>query len=191
MRFPPDTAPCRAAIEVEGSRTARRGLGLEVSAVGTMSSMKIKRKLLKLVAKQLPGAGMRVRLLRMCGYVIGEDVYIGEDFIIIDDLGESGSRLTIGDRASVSPRVTFVLHTQPNESRIVPYVNSHKGDVTLEPDVWIGTGSVILPNVTVGEGAVVGANSVVTRSVAPYTVVGGVPARKVKDVVVPWRTTGT
>jgi|WetSurMetagenome_2_1015567.scaffolds.fasta_scaffold128138_2 acetyltransferase-like isoleucine patch superfamily enzyme len=154
-------------------------------------STKLKRKLLKLTAKQLPGAGMRIKLLRLCGYVIGEQVYIGEDVIIIDDLGESQFNLRIGDRASISPRVTFVLHTQPNESRIAPYVDSHKGDIVLESDVWIGTGSVILPNVTIGEGAVVGANSVVTRSVPPYTVVGGLPAKKIKDVVVPWNQPGT
>ena len=103
--------------------------------------MKIKKKLLKLVAKQLPGNGLRIRLLRMCGYVIGQDVYIGEDFIIIDDLRESDFNLSLGDRASISPRVTFVLHTQPNESRIVPYVNSHKGSITIASDAWIGTGS--------------------------------------------------
>lgn len=149
--------------------------------------LRIKKKLLKLIAKQLPGCGLRIRLLRMCGYEIGESVYIGEDFIIIDDLDETQLRLAIGDRASISPRVTFVMHTQPNESRIVPYVNSHTGSIVIESDAWIGTGVVILPNVTIGEGAVVGANSVVTRSVAPYTVVGGVPARKIKDVNVPWK----
>ena len=150
--------------------------------------MKLKKKLLKLIAKQTPGAGLRIRLLRMCGYVIGNDVYIGEDFIIIDDLGDTQSKfnLSIGDRAAISPRVTFVLHTQPNESRIVPYVNSHKGSITIGPDAWIGTGAVILPNVTIGEGAVVGANSVVTKDVAPYTVVGGIPAHKIKEVIVPW-----
>ena len=147
---------------------------------------KIKKKLLKLIAKQLPGAGLRIGLLRMCGYVIGKDVYIGEDFIIIDDLGDGQFNLSIGDRTAVSPRVTFVLHTQPNESRTAPYVNSHKGSIAIGPDAWIGTGAVILPNVTVGEGAVVGANSVVTKDVAPYTVVGGVPAHKIKDVIVPW-----
>jgi acetyltransferase-like isoleucine patch superfamily enzyme len=146
----------------------------------------VKKKLLKLTAKQLPGAGARVKLLRMCGYEIGEQVYVGEDFIIIDDLDESVCRLRIGDRASIAPRVTFVLHTQPNESRIGPYVNSRKGSITLEPDVWIGTGVVILPDVTIGEGAVVGANSVVTANVAPYTVVCGAPARKIKNVDVPW-----
>lgn len=148
--------------------------------------MRIKKKLLKLIAKNLPGCGLRISLLRMCGYVIGDSVYIGEDFIIVDDLGENQFNLSIGDRAAISPRVTFVLHTQPNESRIVPYVNSHKGSITIDSDAWIGTGAVILPNVTVGEGAVVGANSVVTKNVAPYTVVGGVPAHKIKDVNVPW-----
>jgi len=148
--------------------------------------MKLKKKLLKLISKQLPGNGLRIRLLRMCGYVIGKDVYIGEDFIIIDDLGDGQFNLSIGDRVAVSPRVTFVLHTQPNESRIVPYVNSHKGSITIASDAWIGTGAVILPGLTIGEGAVVGANSVVTKSVPPYTVVGGVPAHKIKDVNVPW-----
>lgn len=148
--------------------------------------MKIKKKLLKLIAKNLPGCGLRIGLLRMCGYMIGEGVYIGEDFIIIDELGSEELHLCIGDRASISPRVTFVMHTKPNESRIAPYVNSHKGNITIEPDAWIGTGAVILPNVTIGEGAVVGANSVVTKSVPPYTVVGGIPAHKIKDVNVPW-----
>jgi len=150
--------------------------------------MRIKKKLLKLIAKQLPGAGLRIYLLRMCGYIIGDNVYIGEDFIIIDDLDDSDKRfnLCIGDRVAISPRVTFVMHTQPNESRIVPYVNSHKGSITIGADAWIGTGAVILPNVIIGEGAVVGANSVVTKDVAPYIVVGGIPAHKIKEVNVPW-----
>jgi maltose O-acetyltransferase len=152
---------------------------------------KIKKKLLKLVAKHLPGSGVRISLLRLCGYVIGQSVYIGEDIIIIDDWGETEFNLSIGDRASISPRVTFVLHTQPNESRIAPYVHSHKGSITVGADAWVGTGAVILPDVTVGEGAVVGANSVVTRDVAPYTVVGGVPAHHIKEVDVPWNHSET
>jgi len=156
--------------------------------MNNLKFVKIKKKLLKLIAKNLPGSGLRISLLRMCGYVIGDRVYLGEDFIIIDDLDDAEMKinLRIGDRAAISPRVTFVLHTQPNESRIAPYANSHKGSITIAPDAWIGTGAVILPDVTIGEGAVVGANSLVTKSVAPYTVVGGVPAHKIKQVNVPW-----
>jgi maltose O-acetyltransferase len=144
------------------------------------------KKLLKLVAKQIPGCGIRIRLLRICGYTIGKQVYIGEDIIIIDDFSASNFNLTIGDRASISPRVTFVLHTQPNDSRIVPYVNSRKDNIKIEADAWIGTGAVILPGITIGEGSVVGANSVVTKDVPPYTVVGGVPAHIIKRVITPW-----
>ena len=148
--------------------------------------LQIKKKFLKLIAKQIPGCNVRVRLLRMCRYEIGEKVYIGEDLLIIDDLDDSQLTLKIGDRSAVSPRVTFVMNSQPNDARIVPYVNSHKGPITIGSDAWIGTGAVILPNITIGDGAVVGANSVVIRDVPPYTIVGGVPAHHIKNVDVPW-----
>lgn len=46
--------------------------------------------------------------------------------------------------------------------------------------VWIGDGAVVMPGITIGPGAVIGANSVVTHNVAPYEVVGGVPARRIR-----------
>jgi len=52
--------------------------------------------------------------------------------------------------------------------------------VDIGHDVWIGHGAVIMPGVTVGNGAVVGANAVVTRDVAPYTIVAGVPAKPLR-----------
>ena len=48
-------------------------------------------------------------------------------------------------------------------------------------DVWIGRGAAILPGVNVGNGAVIGAGAVVSKDVAPYTIVGGVPARLIRD----------
>lgn len=51
----------------------------------------------------------------------------------------------------------------------------------IGPDVWIGHGATIQAGVTVGAGAVIGAGAVVTHDVAPYTIVGGVPAVKIKD----------
>lgn len=53
--------------------------------------------------------------------------------------------------------------------------------VTIGHDVWIGHGATVLPGVTVGDGAVIGAGAVVSRDVDPYTIVGGVPARKIRD----------
>ncbi|RIK88957.1 MAG: antibiotic acetyltransferase [Hyphomicrobiales bacterium] len=52
--------------------------------------------------------------------------------------------------------------------------------VVVGNDVWIGHGAVVMPGVTLGDGAVVGANAVVTHDVAPYTVVAGAPARPLR-----------
>ena len=56
-----------------------------------------------------------------------------------------------------------------------------KGDIVVGNDVWLGRDSLILPGVTIGDGAIVAARSVVPRDVAPYTVVGGDPARFLKQ----------
>lgn len=53
--------------------------------------------------------------------------------------------------------------------------------VTIGHDVWIGHGATVLPGVTVGNGAVIGAGAVVSKDVAPYTIVGGVPAKLIRE----------
>jgi phosphonate metabolism protein (transferase hexapeptide repeat family) len=53
--------------------------------------------------------------------------------------------------------------------------------VTIGHDVWIGHGAILQPGVTVGDGAVIGSGAVVTKDVAPYAIMAGVPARKVRD----------
>lgn len=55
-----------------------------------------------------------------------------------------------------------------------------RGSITVGNDVWIGHEAVILPGVTIGDGCIIGAQSVVTKSVEPYTIVGGNPAKPIK-----------
>lgn len=158
--------------------------GLDFQAKTTHMRAIIK-KVLKLLVKQMPIYQLRTAMLRRCGYAVGKDVYVGEDLIIIDEPSDRGM-VSIGDRVAISPRVTLVVSSRPNFSRIAPYVPVRHGPVTIENDVWLGTGVVVLPDITIGEGAVVGANSVVTKDVGPYTIVGGSPARLIREVSVPW-----
>ena len=141
----------------------------------------IRKKLLKLLVKQVPIYQLRAAILRFCGYTVGKDVYIGEDLIIIDETYDWGM-VYIGDRVAISPRVTLVVSSRPNFSRITPYVPVKHGPIVIERDAWLGTNVVILPDVTIGEGAVVGANSVVTRNVKAYTIVGGSPAKFIRAI---------
>ena len=57
----------------------------------------------------------------------------------------------------------------------------NKGDIVIGNDVWIGYESVILAGVTIGDGAIIGARAVVTKDVPPYTIVGGVPAKPIRN----------
>jgi acetyltransferase-like isoleucine patch superfamily enzyme len=139
------------------------------------------KRLLKLLAKQIPGYRIRCQLLRMAGYKIGEQVYIGEDLIIIDELEDRGG-VRIGNRVAIAERVTLVISSHPNFSRIRPFLKDISGHIEIDDDAWLGTGVVILPNVRIGTGAVVGAGSVVTKDVPDFTMVAGVPAKEIKKI---------
>ena len=56
----------------------------------------------------------------------------------------------------------------------------NKGDIVIGNDVWIGYEAVIMAGVTIGDGAIIGTRAVVTKDVAPYTVVGGIPAKPIR-----------
>lgn len=143
------------------------------------------KKVYKALAKMPIGYKKRIWLLRRCNYEIGKDVFIGEDLIIVDDYEDEENRLFIGDGVAISPRVTIVLYAVPNWSKLKDIVGYKKGAIIIEKDAWIGTGAVILPQVTIGEGAIIGANSLVHRDVPSFTVVGGVPAKYITKVEMP------
>ena len=145
---------------------------------------RLRRKVFKRWAKNAFFPGFRNRLLRAAGVRIGSDVYIADGLMIVEELsGEE--RVAIGDRASFGPNVTLVLSSHPNQSRIRPFAPVARGSIEIGPDAWIGAGAVILPGVTIGRGAVVGALSVVTADVPALDVVAGQPARRISALAPP------
>ena len=104
--------------------------------------------------------------------------------------GQPEESLTIGSFVSIADDVKFLLggnHSMDNFSTF-PYLTKYfatleaitKGPVVIGDDVWIGYSSVILSGVSIGQGAVVAACSVVTKDVPPYSIVGGNPAKVIK-----------
>lgn len=104
-------------------------------------------------------------------------------FINVGTTISACSQVLIGNHVQVGVGVTiYDSDFHGLERRDYPEPPS---PVTIEDDVWIATRAIILKGVTVGKGSVVAAGSVVTRSVPPYTLVGGVPARVIRTLSPP------
>jgi len=106
---------------------------------------------------------------------IGKNVFINFDCVFLDLGG-----ITIEDNVFIAPKVSLLSEAHPTspEDRhsLVPKA------IHIKKNAWIGAGTIILPGVTIGENAVVAAGAVVSRDVAPNTIVGGVPAKFIKNI---------
>lgn len=108
---------------------------------------------------------------------LGQGVYMNYGAVLLDV-----APIRIGDRTMLANSVQLLTATHP----IDPIERSSGVEfarpITVGSDCWLGGGVIVCPGVTIGDGAVVGAGAVVTKDVAPYTVVAGNPARKLRDV---------
>ena len=135
------------------------------------------------VGMRFPYSKVRVWSMRKLGYQVGENVYFPSDLALGQNLVDDQGHIQIGDRVAIGPRVTILAMEHANASRIRHAVGVRMGGVKIGNDCWIGAGVIILSGVTIGECSVVGAGAVVTKDVEPYTIVAGVPAKKIKDIV--------
>lgn len=123
-----------------------------------------------------------------------DHVYVGNYTYGNIDVYHSGNgdeKLIIGSYCSIAPNVTFLLasehfykglSTYPFKVKFLGYENEagSKGSIIVEDDVWIGYGATIFSGVKIGQGAVIGAGSIVTKDVPPYAIVAGNPAKILK-----------
>ena len=109
------------------------------------------------------GIGANSHLSAVNGIFIGNNVRMGKEILITDN-AHGASRRELLDQ---SPRL------RPLYS---------KGPVIIEDNVWIGEKASIMPGVKIGKGSIIAANSVVTHEVSPYCVVGGNPAKVIKQL---------
>lgn len=189
----------------ETSRSAVRRLGAAASVC--LSPAELAAVLYSAVARHCfrqCGRGLRLPLtttIRGAGNIV-----IGDNFMALGHLylyAQDGGFVQIGDNCSVNTNVqiggAFGRIVIGNNVIIAPNVviraadhgirrsapmryQPHRGgQILIEDDVWVGSNAVVTTDVTLARGTVVGAGAVVTRSTEPYSIVAGVPARKIGE----------
>lgn len=138
-------------------------------------SCTVRQVFLKLWLKRIgPGTGIQ----RGCKFLNGRKIEIGDRNVINFGCLFDGRtyRIVTGSDVSIGPEATILtLGHDPRSSAFA----DRGGDVIIGNYVWIGYRAIILPDINIGEGAVVAAGTVVTKNIAPYTIVAGNPAREI------------
>lgn len=122
--------------------------------------------------------------------LIGDRCFIGGSTMLI-----CADNISIGDDVLVSWGCTIVDHNSHSiawgerKDDVMKWMKGEKdwskvpiSKVTIENRVWVGFNTIILKGLTIGEGAIIGAGSVVTRDVPPFTIVGGNPAKIIREI---------
>jgi acetyltransferase-like isoleucine patch superfamily enzyme len=110
---------------------------------------------------------------------LGKSCFLGDECLI--DLADA---VILADHVTLAERVMILTHTNVGyaDHPLQPYFPPFTAPVRLERGAFIGANSTILPGVSIGEGAFIAAGSVVTETVPAWTLVGGVPARTIRNV---------
>ena len=120
---------------------------------------------------------MHTRLYNPSGVTIGRDSIIGEGAVL-----DGRAPLTIGNHVDVASDVMFYTSQHNIESaHFAAMEEVEKSPIRVEDYVFIGPRSIILPGVTIGQGAIIAAGAVVTKDVSPFHIVGGVPAKVIGE----------
>lgn len=114
----------------------------------------------------------------------GGVIYFGDNFFANYGcfFSSDNAKIIIGNNCLIGPDVVLInTNHGTNKNKLIRLQKNISADIIIGNDVWIGAKSVILPGVTIGDGAVVAAGSIVNKDVAPYTIVGGVPVKLLKE----------
>lgn len=118
----------------------------------------------------------------VCDY--GKNIIFGKNvFVNINSYFMDGAKITVGDNVFIGPSCGFYTANHP-----LDYKSRNRGlekalPITIGNNVWLGANVSVMPGVTIGEGCVIAAGSVVTHDIKPHSLVAGVPARIIKEIM--------
>ncbi len=111
--------------------------------------------------------------------VIGNHVSLNDDVVINAD---RGGVISVGNNVLIGPGVVIRAsnHNYANRDSLIRNQGHSASEIHIEDDVWLGAGVIVMPGVSIGHGAVVGAGSIVTKSIEPFGLAVGIPAKVIK-----------
>lgn len=163
-----------SAPEIQADQAATQRWLDRYNAAAAMSA--VQRRALLLERFAAVGEGCVVRPPFHCDYGfnirLGEGVFLNFNCVILDVV-----EVDIGDKTQIGPGVQILTADHPRDPKQRAAGLEFGRPVRIGRNVWVGGGAIILPGVSVGDDALIGAGSVVTKDVAPGTTVVGNPAR--------------
>ncbi len=114
----------------------------------------------------------------------GGELTIGDNFTLNSNsqLGASFGKIIIGSDCAIAPNCILRASNHRFDNPDIPFrKQGHTyGEIILEDDIWIASNCVITPDTVIGRSSIIGAGSVVTKDIEPYSIVGGVPAKLIR-----------
>jgi len=139
---------------------------------------KKKKNFLQWAAKHCKNNDLRIKMHRWRGVNIGQNVYIAKDCTLDNSYPEY---IYIEDNAGIANEVVIIAHTNP-DIQFKNIVESCVKPVIIRKGAWIGTRSVLLRGVTIGEKSIVCAGTIVDKNVEDKTIVQGNPMKKIVNI---------
>jgi maltose O-acetyltransferase len=127
------------------------------------------------------GTNSYIRPPFYCDYgynlTLGDDVFMNFNCVALDVVP-----ITIGDRVQMASAVQLLAADHPLDPVERASGREFGSPITIEDDVWLGGGAIVLPGVTIGRASVIGAGSVVTKNIPPGVVAVGNPCRVIREI---------
>jgi acetyltransferase-like isoleucine patch superfamily enzyme len=147
----------------------------------------ISKRMKRFLAMYFPNAEIRRRFWMATNVILGKGTYLNPNVTIMDDYMSEDILLEIGENCSIASGVVFAPYSKHNNSKILRELNildqyEKVEKILVGNDVWIGANCTIIAGAKIGNCCIIGANSMVNKTIPDYSLAYGNPVRVIKDL---------